>query len=1017
MTMAKDNKPPFPWLYRGTKQKIEVHKSTGRFQPGGRIPPQNREAEEILEGTQKELFPDRPSPAAMLSAPAAPPPPKPPRRRMVTRQHYAGRWQQQAKPFFFDIETGGLNAEKSSILSISFGDDPRKVRSLYAEPAQGSVLSPWSEKNVWGQIQKIKGARIQSEEAILRQFLGRLESLPAGATVTGWNIGYTPEAYARGFDIPTLISRAEKYGLKTRFQQAFQNTQVRDVGQEFAYRVSKEVFTKYEHLVEQGKLSKEIFGGSKGYAKLGLMVERGDPADTARFLAEEGRWVTGWKQETAYRTLFGKDYQAHLSKADVESGLRLSQRLSRRGVIFRSEAEVVRWGREALYHSLVSQAMKKARPGVVPEEKFPSLIAQAVKMEQSGGEAYKGFSKRVLAGINEGIKERGGEWGDILAGRGVQEGARVWGTKKAPAARPPAVSRVAKFVRRHPGLGVVAGAAALWAAQPGSWFSGKDDEYNTIEGLRHGGEAGKMRQYLTDFGSGWNALRALVRGKETFAQMIKSRGFKNAMRAAQQVKLLDETSMFGKAYLMRGTFRGKQFEFVRKIGEIGPQEVKAMRRIEEGVGPTVYGHRKGMIEMEYFEGSPLRGLSKEELAQVSEKSIAETFGELHKTGFMHGDPHLGNIMQVVTPKGERRLGLIDLGGARRASKQQMAGDIEFALTQRRAKIEGRSQMQALDPFAQSMSGGQGIDPFANVTQDVSLGDVLKNLPDKPPGPTGFSGFDDAHNTIEGLTESGMAAAGRKKKTPFGSGFKGILRLFRGTGKAISKHKAVFGRAKLTPAQNLAEQVLERVRSAEFATRPSRSASTFWTPSFRGAAKYAEEASWGGITGGVVSRTTQNINDVFLTKQTHYTELVKAIGSGNKDKQHWLELARSYWRGVDPKKIKPSEYGDIEALLTGSVASEKAWSVERVLKKGATFDRPAYNFQSLPQEGSMANKITKEITDFGSPAHLRRAVSRNIPKTMNRALWYKKHKEAMVRVGQAAVRPGRRHVHQAGKLVL
>jgi len=34
-------------------------------------------------------------------------------------------------------------------------------------------------------------------------------------------------------------------------------------------------------------------------------------------------------------------------------------------------------------------------------------------------------------------------------------------------------------------------------------FSAKDDEYNTIEGMRHGGMAGEMRKENTDFGSGW----------------------------------------------------------------------------------------------------------------------------------------------------------------------------------------------------------------------------------------------------------------------------------------------------------------------------------------------------------------------------------------------------------------------------------------------------------------------------------------------------------------------------------
>ncbi len=41
------------------------------------------------------------------------------------------------------------------------------------------------------------------------------------------------------------------------------------------------------------------------------------------------------------------------------------------------------------------------------------------------------------------------------------------------------------------------------AAQGGQTWSGKDDAYNTIEGLRHDGIAQHVRHALTDFGSGW----------------------------------------------------------------------------------------------------------------------------------------------------------------------------------------------------------------------------------------------------------------------------------------------------------------------------------------------------------------------------------------------------------------------------------------------------------------------------------------------------------------------------------
>jgi len=66
-----------------------------------------------------------------------------------------------------------------------------------------------------------------------------------------------------------------------------------------------------------------------------------------------------------------------------------------------------------------------------------------------------------------------------------------------------------KFARAKPwaaaGIGIGVGIAAALAIKPLSWFSGRDDDYNTIEGLPHGGLAGQMRSQFTDFGSGYRS--------------------------------------------------------------------------------------------------------------------------------------------------------------------------------------------------------------------------------------------------------------------------------------------------------------------------------------------------------------------------------------------------------------------------------------------------------------------------------------------------------------------------------
>ena len=79
--------------------------------------------------------------------------------------------------------------------------------------------------------------------------------------------------------------------------------------------------------------------------------------------------------------------------------------------------------------------------------------------------------------------------------------------------------RTSQLTRKNWKLLTAAGVVGLWALKPLSWFSGRDDNYNTIEGLRHGGLAQQKRREMTEFGSGWDPLRALL-GKN-FGRVIK----------------------------------------------------------------------------------------------------------------------------------------------------------------------------------------------------------------------------------------------------------------------------------------------------------------------------------------------------------------------------------------------------------------------------------------------------------------------------------------------------------------
>ena len=65
-----------------------------------------------------------------------------------------------------------------------------------------------------------------------------------------------------------------------------------------------------------------------------------------------------------------------------------------------------------------------------------------------------------------------------------------------------------------------------------------------------------MRHLLTDFGSGWNALRGLVRAGETFEEMINSSAFQRALFNGESIEKLGE-GKFGKVYRMQSTFRNQ----------------------------------------------------------------------------------------------------------------------------------------------------------------------------------------------------------------------------------------------------------------------------------------------------------------------------------------------------------------------------------------------------------------------------------------------------------------------------
>ena len=226
--------------------------------------------------------------------------------------------------------------------------------------------------------------------------------------------------------------------------------------------------------------------------------------------------------------------------------------------------------------------------------------------------------------------------------------------KAAPPPAPTMGGKFKSFIKDNWKIGL-AGAGLLFAA---NLISSSDDDYNYIEGMRHGGVAGGSRKSNTDFGSGWNALRGLARAGETFAEMIKSSEFQSALSSSIPRKILGQ-GVDATAEMRLAMFRGKPFPFVRKTGRVSETEAAMMDRFSGSVAPSVYGQGDGHIDMEFFSGETLAAFSKKNPEKVDFQKIRDAVGNIHSEGVYHNDLHMNNIM--VTDDGN--IGVIDYGRA------------------------------------------------------------------------------------------------------------------------------------------------------------------------------------------------------------------------------------------------------------------------------------------------------------------------------------------------------------------
>lgn len=346
--------------------------------------------------------------------------------------------------------------------------------------------------------------------------------------------------------------------------------------------------------------------------------------------------------------------------------------------------------------------------------------------------------------------------------------------------------------------------SALGSNAPVNKIPGRDDSYNTIEGLGHGGMAGDLRKKLTEFGSGWDPLRKLANrmfGKgrgNAFKKMTKNKEFREALVGGEVIRELGE-GLYGKAHLMEATYRGEKFQYVRKniessiaekwamFGEdMAPSiptrkaalktEYKALRRLSDRTSPTPYYYSKESSElyMEFMSGKTLN-----KMEEVPEHIVAKIRQEAEiagKRGVFNPDIHRGNIL-YDEPTG--RVAWLDFGLAQRRTrgiKKEEFAAMEEAISK---KIVPPIEVKPTTPPPVQAAQAVPEEDFGDVMSAEVAPAPSRPIPVPPPNfpsrnkPfTPIPGKDDAYNEIEGLRHGGLAEKLRKKLTEFGSGWRG-----------------------------------------------------------------------------------------------------------------------------------------------------------------------------------------------------------------------------------------------------
>lgn len=704
-------------------------------------------------------------------------------------------------PIFFDIESGGTYAKgrrASSILSISYEgsanfDEARKIITQYSKPVDRSWVSKFSEEKILSQLVDKKTV---SEEQAIRAFIEELKQ--SDAPLAGYNI--------KSFDINFILERSKIYGLGEEFKSVLRNRKIVDV----SYGVKDVISSAVTQHALEGNFDEML-----GRPFTQMLTEVVDTRTTPKA-----------REFNAIRQAAGYDFKRFRGAAAAD-------------------VEMQGWKLEDVYEVLKKHNIVKEAEGMAHESATDVVMTRKLyELHQSGelAEAFK--NKDVAASWVQRAAER-----RLVTEKEIESGFRSAGKyfEGIPSTRVKKIENIintdAIGVGTKAAIGLIAGSAII-AAGFGIYnsFSGKDDEYNTEEGLAHGGEAEKMRRALTPFGSGWRGIEVdptiteFARNtwsdpdeRKRIRELIKE----NEERAQEALGEFEESDISEAEAVVKNagakkaqavnlenfnvTAEDADTLILKRKGLLNFFSKQTQVRIAGIDAPEIGSHGNDPLDfIRYEQDQPFGQKASERLQQIiegakdlslfitGEKTYGRYVGSLEADGESVSAKLLGEGMVTALPFGEVKEDLLNrkeleaieekakkeeqgLWSLKRykaiaAANEVMDKPLTYNTLTRLDKLAPGQALGAYASLLKSFGSETGDLNKAEIRQVQSVGRSISNYFGARSNK--FSGTDDAHNTIEGLRHRGAAGELRRANTDFGSGFtKGLVKF---VGKKSSK---------------------------------------------------------------------------------------------------------------------------------------------------------------------------------------------------------------------------------------